>query len=98
MLISANNPNASLSVPSPHRKQRRGRGARGGGVGDGVTSTFRFLALIAMILPSLVAGQSMTCKNSSNTNYVQPSNATFAYLNSLGPDDLTFSGSVGCLH
>ena len=96
MLHRANSPSAASSPPSPHRDNRRGRGAcRGGGGGDGSSTTkgyFLFVALVATMLPVRVAGQSMECWSHSQ-QLLQSSTATLTWLNNITPDGVTFTHS-----
>lgn len=84
---------SSSPAPSPYR---RGRG--GGDVGDGLSHGyvfFLFFALFATMIPVRVAGQSVTCTGTNNNDlYVQHSEFTEAYLNSVGPVDVSFSKDV----
>ena len=91
-----NHLHASSSRPSYHRNNRRGRGSGGGGSGgDGITPAkiFRFVGLVATMLPARVAGQSMTCQRGNDRN-VQSSDATLALFNNIA-QGVTFTEYVG---
>ena len=95
--------NASLSPRSSHRNHRRGRGGSGSGCCDGTCTTpskkfssvFRFIALVATMLPAHVAGQSMTCWGGI---YVRYSADTLALFNNIAQGVTTFRAVGSLLH
>lgn len=99
MLYSVGNSKAFFSSSSSSWNQRRGRD-----VGDVMSTSSKkegqkrwkrgFFAVFTTMLPSLVAGQSMTCTGSDGS-YVEASTATLAQMNDLvGSTGVTFVEGV----
>ena len=94
----------SKASSTSHRNQRHGRGSGGGrdGGDDFAGRSMRlnmgwvtgFAVFLTALLPSLVAGQTMTCVSGIYDKYVEPSTETFAKLNGLAGGLATFTSVV----
>lgn len=93
MLSSAGDLKASSSSYPTRQNQRRGRGSGGGK--DVLGKVFYGAVFFTALLPSLVAGQTMTCVDGGGIDkYVESSVETLAKFNGLAKGVATFTELV----